>query len=915
MTLRLTTTLCASLLAAAAFAADPLPLFDLAALDPATGTTSNGARAERATADGQPALKIVATPEDGKWPGVILKAPAGKWDLSAYDAVEMDLRNPGTEIVRFGVRVDNPDADGNKGCNTENSSLRPGQSRTVRVTFGKSWGGPGFALDRATVVALLVFFDQPKGPVELLVTGARAMPPLAVAKEQGGPGPLIDFGPAFHAPTQLGENGATGKLVDLEGGRRALRVEADASSGQWPGMALLPVGGGKWNLNGCKAVDFDLENPGDKPLGVGLRVDNPGADGRRNCNAENARLAPRERKTFRVTFGTSYEGPAFILDTANVTACLVFFGNPKELVALLVHGVTAIEGQAPKPFVLQAPREKVALGFEPDEAATDFVLRGGVLTNDAATVIAGTRSLTGDTRGKEVQWFEFASTAAGLLAPGYTYHYSFQYRILHAEAGAKAYSLFRSHGKGWGKTDRNWKDLPDPVANVGKTLTCEGDVSLGIFNDYMLLFGLNGPVAIAIDELRITRGAPYVDTSLQDELKQAVPAGAERVLTYDFEQDAATFVVAGEPAYATGADAVSGARSLLLDTKGRSSEWNELAFFADGKLEPGYRYVVTAVARMIEKAPNANLYFLARSKSKGHLGPDKSWRDLRYAVGELAVFTATVDVQPGELEDYRLTFGLHRQARMALDDVAVYRLPLPESRIKERVPLDVAKAKLVFEDTFDGDKVDASKWAVIGDFKRHYGYWRKANSALTGDGRLALRFDKEDGVYTSGCIETKGKFEFLYGYVEVRMMNPTQEGHWPGIWLFGDKIGNVGDEGRDGTEVDIVETPWRKEDKISNALHWDGYGDHHKSVGNVKTVPGINAGWHTYALDWSPDGYIFFVDGVETWRSDAGGVCRNPLFVMLSDECVKGGWCGDPDKATALPDFTYFDYVRVWQAK
>jgi hypothetical protein len=198
----------------------------------------------------------------------------------------------------------------------------------------------------------------------------------------------------------------------------------------------------------------------------------------------------------------------------------------------------------------------------------------------------------------------------------------------------------------------------------------------------MLLFGLNDAIAIAIDDIRITRGAPHVDTSLQNELKQAVPESAE---------------------------AIAGARSLRLDTRGRSSEWNEIAF-------------------------------------------------------------------------------------------------------------------------------------------------------------------------------------------------------------FGDKVNAVGDESRDGTEIDIVETPWRKEDKISNGLHWDGYGDHHKTAGHVTTIPGINEGQqHTYGLDWSPDGYIFFVGGVETWRSDAGGVCRNPLFPMLSDECVKNGWCGDPDKAADLPDHTYFDHVRVWQ--
>jgi hypothetical protein len=43
----------------------------------------------------------------------------------------------------------------------------------------------------------------------------------------------------------------------------------------------------------------------------------------------------------------------------------------------------------------------------------------------------------------------------------------------------------------------------------------------------------------------------------------------------------------------------------------------------------------------------------------------------------------------------------------------------------------------------------------------------------------------------------------------------------------------------------------------------------------------------------------------------AGGVCRGPLYIILSDE--QGGWSGDPRKATHLPDYTLIDYVRVWR--
>ena len=42
-------------------------------------------------------------------------------------------------------------------------------------------------------------------------------------------------------------------------------------------------------------------------------------------------------------------------------------------------------------------------------------------------------------------------------------------------------------------------------------------------------------------------------------------------------------------------------------------------------------------------------------------------------------------------------------------------------------------------------------------------------------------------------------------------------------------------------------------------------------------------GWHTYSLWWKADEYVFFVDGRETWRTTAGGVCQVPLYLKLSD--------------------------------
>jgi len=218
---------------------------------------------------------------------------------------------------------------------------------------------------------------------------------------------------------------------------------------------------------------------------------------------------------------------------------------------------------------------------------------------------------------------------------------------------------------------------------------------------------------------------------------------------------------------------------------------------------------------------------------------------------------------------------------------------------------------LAWRDEFSGAKLDESKWEILGDSKRRDGYWVKEDSYLDGKGNLIIRTKQDGERFTSGAVRTRGKFEHAFGYWVCRCKFPTQEGHWPAFWLMAGGVSKVGDEGRDGTEIDIMEKPWR-EDKITQNLHWDGYGKEHKSAGTGEiTIPGVSQGFHTFGLHWTPEQYVFYVDGKETWRTSAGGVSQVPEFMKLTEEI--GKWGGDIKKA-ALPDSFVVDYVRVYDA-
>jgi beta-glucanase (GH16 family) len=217
---------------------------------------------------------------------------------------------------------------------------------------------------------------------------------------------------------------------------------------------------------------------------------------------------------------------------------------------------------------------------------------------------------------------------------------------------------------------------------------------------------------------------------------------------------------------------------------------------------------------------------------------------------------------------------------------------------------------LVLSDEFDGTEIDDSKWQILGDWERRDGWWMQENSSLDGEGHLVIRIDRDGERFTDGGVRTRDRFYHSFGYYEARCEFHEQPGHWPAFWIYDDSVGTVGNEGRDGTEIDIMEKAWLEE-RINHALHWDGYGEFHQSESTQVDLPGLNEGWHTFGLHWSETEYVFYVDGVETWRTSAGGVSQVPEYIKLTDEI--GDWAGDIHDAD-LPDYFRVDYVRVYDA-
>lgn len=103
--------------------------------------------------------------------------------------------------------------------------------------------------------------------------------------------------------------------------------------------------------------------------------------------------------------------------------------------------------------------------------------------------------------------------------------------------------------------------------------------------------------------------------------------------------------------------------------------------------------------------------------------------------------------------------------------------------------------------------------------------------------------------------------------------------------------------------------PWRDAKVISN-LHWDGYGKDHQTAGTNATIAALVEVFHDYGLLWTPEEYVFYMDGKEVWRTRAEAFRKCPNVCCSVKKSASGA--ATSPKAQ-LRDCFEVDYVRVYE--
>ncbi len=241
---------------------------------------------------------------------------------------------------------------------------------------------------------------------------------------------------------------------------------------------------------------------------------------------------------------------------------------------------------------------------------------------------------------------------------------------------------------------------------------------------------------------------------------------------------------------------------------------------------------------------------------------------------------------------------------------------------------------LLWSEEFSADGLpDSTKWSYEKGFVRggefqYYTAGRSVNAVVTG-GKLRITCRKEtfpnaaylpgdtawnrrrdSASYTSASIHTFRKAGFLYGRIEVRAKLPRGRGTWPAIWLLGENLRAGWPE---CGEIDIMEALGAEQKAVYATLHYAGPGGKDVHAGKKWVRKHQVRGFHTYAIDWTPDLIVWYFDGREYFRFEtkpAGETFQKPYYLILN-LAYGSSWAPQVDDA-ALPQQFLVDYVRYY---
>lgn len=254
---------------------------------------------------------------------------------------------------------------------------------------------------------------------------------------------------------------------------------------------------------------------------------------------------------------------------------------------------------------------------------------------------------------------------------------------------------------------------------------------------------------------------------------------------------------------------------------------------------------------------------------------------------------------------------------------------------------------MLFEDNFDGDKLDESKWtiqiwsqgALTNASNQEYNslencevsngtlkIWAKCDTIDT----LAVFWEKPETIMSDGLPNRRQynftssniwtKYQYKYGKYEIRCKIPKGKGFWPAFWTFG---------GNEWNEIDVFEF-WENNSKDHNmTIHYNG-----ESCLTDYSGPDFSQDFHTFTMYWTPYLILWYVDGEPKRITpkfysllgqpiDCAGINEfghymmnevfptDPMNIIANLAISSGQW--QPDNCNDFPQSLEIDYIRYYK--
>ena len=232
----------------------------------------------------------------------------------------------------------------------------------------------------------------------------------------------------------------------------------------------------------------------------------------------------------------------------------------------------------------------------------------------------------------------------------------------------------------------------------------------------------------------------------------------------------------------------------------------------------------------------------------------------------------------------------------------------------------------VLDDDFDGTSLDSSLWNTQypwgkdnnGDGSENC--YLPSNVALDGQSHLVLTGQRgevlgkgSDGKpktwpYSSGQVNTYGKFSMTHGVLEVRAQVPSGLGAWPAFW-------SLPADGSWPPEVDVMEVYGVEPGTVDMTYHW-GTERTPMEKDSETTLPdgqAFSTDFHVFGCAITEKAITWYLDGVEQWSFTRKAEIAQLVPLYLVCNLAIGGAGGDPD-GTPMPVRYVVDYIRAWKA-